>query len=84
MGSVSASPVVMGGGSKVGTATSFLKCFLTVKVFMELQSENTGVGFGRTDLSFRANGTIVCALLDGHGSVDIGFQKARQQLDIHY
>ena len=42
-------------------------CLTFFERFQELQSEKTRVRFGRTDLSFGANGTFVRALLYKHG-----------------
>ena len=43
-------------------------CFLTAQKLRDRRNEETRVGFGRTEVSARLDGTVVCALSSGHGS----------------
>ena len=45
--------------------------------------EKTRVGFGRTHLSFCADGTTARALSHGHGPVGLGLQQECQKLIFH-
>ena len=69
------------GGDKSLDFHFLLTCFLTV--LLKLQSEQTRVGFVRTQVPVGANCATVRALLHGHGPVGPRVQKRRQTLDFH-
>ena len=41
------------------------------------------VGFGRTEVSVRLDGIVVCALSFGHGPRGRGFEGVSKSLDFH-
>ena len=41
------------------------------------------VGFGRTEVSVRLDGIVVCALSFGHGPRGQGFEGFSKTLDVH-
>ena len=71
------------GGSKMGKSMKMQDEHGQILVSRALDLNKTRVGFGRTEVSVRLDGKVVCVISSGHGPRNPCFQGGSKSLDFH-